>query len=694
MTDNDLRVGDKTGQWRDYLRQKCRKQLAEIGREWPHIRSLYIDYKEVERWGKEGIALADEIMENPGKVMEDIRDAVFNHNLIKTPDNKPPKNDAITIRLVGLRKKTNLKDLRADDVNRLVAIEGAIVHRATEVNPRIINAVFRCPAGHFTNKKQGSYVKFVEPDGCATDGCTFKKLELIPKRSKFVDQQRLKIQDSGEGLKPGQQPRIIDAVALDDICDQVYAGERATFNAIVRSTQRIVRGEKSTVFDLYLELISIETGERDFEEITYSEEEEVRIKEIAKSGNALEMISQSIAPSIWGNSEIKKALALQMFGGVTKIHEDGQRTRGEIHIILLGDYGVAKTQLAKFACSQSPRGAFISAVSSSGPGLIGATKQDPEEGGRWFVEAGELPMADLGVACIDEIDKADKDTLNVLYNVMEDGECRISKAAKRTLKARTSLILPGNPKYQKFDLFADIIDQITIPPALVNRADIVFIMVDSNEHDDEISKHILKTNYYGECSAAGKIEKVTEDQKKDILPPIPPKLLKQYIAYSKNNIRPIMNQAAMAKINAYYVKIRANTNPAGAPVTPRQQQSIIRLSEAMAKMRLSQEVTLADVDAALNIFDKCMEVAIKDPKTGKPDFGRIGQGISQAKKNLIAVMREVIQNEPNLSEQLLISKMAERSYTDSVKILSALEEAKRTGDIMEPRQNHYQWVGK
>ena len=695
MTDDDLHAGDKCGQWRDFLKQKCRKQLAELGREYPHKRSLYIDYKSVEMWGKEGIVLADEIPENPGKVMEDIRDAVFDNNLIRSPDNKPLKKDAINIRLVGLRKKTSLKDLRSDDVNRLVAIDGAIVHRATEVNPRIIDAVFRCPAGHFTMKKQGSYVKFVDPDGCATDGCTFKKLELMPKRSKFVDQQRLKIQDSGEGLKPGQQPRIIDAVALDDLCDQVYAGERATFNAIVRSTQRIVRGEKSTVFDLYLELISIETGERDFEEIAYTDEEVDQIKEIAKSPNVLDLVSCAVAPSIWGHAEIKKALALQMFGGVTKILPDGKRIRGEIHLFLIGDYGVAKTQMAKYACSLSPRGVFISAVSASGPGLIGATKQDPEEGGRWYVEAGELPNADLGLAVIDEGDKADKDTLNVLYNVMEDGECRISKAAKRTMKARASLLILGNPKYQRFDMCADIIDQVTFDPALLNRGDLLFTMIDTRDHDDEISKHMLKTNYYGECKSAGKEDKVTDEQKADIMPPITSKLFKQWIAYAKNNVHPVMNSAAMAKINSYYVKIRGDAaDPSTAPVTPRQQESIIRLSEAVAKMRLSPEVALRDVDAALEIFDKCIKLVASDPKTGKIDMGRIGQGMSQAKKNMIGTMREIMKNEPNLSEQLLLAKMAERSYTESAKVLSALEDAKRSGDVLEPRRDHYQWIGK
>jgi len=687
MSESEL---DRIGDWTRFLKTAYKKQMGIISREYPHVRSLTIKYQDIEKWGKTGLELADELIENPGKVIEDIQEAVKSGALVRAANNKEIKD--LNIRFIGISKKKFLRDLRYEDVNTMVAIEAAIVHRASEVNPRLIQSVSKCPAGHFTVKQQSSHIKFKDPDSCGTEGCQYRKLELLPKRSKFTNQQRLKIQDSPEGLKPGQQPQIMEVVALDDICDQIYAGERATFNAIVRSTQRTIRGEKSTVFDLYLELCSIETGVRDFEEITYTEDEEVQIREIAKSGNALELISRSIAPSIWGNEDVKKALALQMFGGITKVYDDGQRERGEIHITLLGDFGVAKTQLAKYAITQSPRGIFISAVSASGPGLIGATKQDPEEGGRWYVEAGELPQADLGVAAIDEIDKADKETLNTLYNVMQDGECRISKAAKRTLKARTSLILCGNPKYQKFDVFADIIDQITVPPALINRCDLVFIMVDSKLHDKEISEHISNANYFGQCKAAGKMDKVSDEQKKSVLPPIAPKLLKQYIAYAKNNIHPIMNQSAMTKINAYYVKIRSSTmDESKAPITPRQQQSIIRLSEAMAKMRLSHEVTVKDIDAVLDIFDRCIKMTITDPKTGKIDAGRMGQGVSSTKASMIAAIKDIVKEEPGIKINLLIAKLDERNFKNEHEIRTVLKKMLASPSVLyEPKFECYQ----
>ena len=682
-------VKDTATGWAQILKTKFKRQLGEIGREWPHTRSLTVNLREVEKAGETGLKFSDETMENPGKAREDIWDAIRTHNLIRTKDGKEPVG--LNIRFSGVGKRRLLRDLRYHDVNSLVAIEGAIVIRATEVRPRLTEAAFKCPSGHFTVKKQTSHSKFIEPAQCATDGCRFQKLDLIPKRSKYTDQQKLKIQENSEGLNPGQQPQTMDIIVLDDLCDELYPGDRATINAIVRASQRIIRGEKSTVFDLYLELSSIESEVRDYEEIEMTEEAENRIKEIAKSGNALNLITQSIAPTIWGMEDVKQAIALQMFGGVTKEHEDGQITRGEIHIFLIGDYGTAKTQLAKYACRQSPRGVFMSAVSSSGPGLIGAATRD--EDGRWVVDAGALPLADKGVAGIDEIDKASKETLDVLYNVMEDGEVQISKAAKRLLKARTALIFCANPKYQKFDPYADIVDQITLPPTLTNRMDLIFIIMDTKTNDDKIIKHILKADYYGECKAAGKEERVTDEEKQWITPPIPPKLLKQYIAYAKSNVHPIMNSAAQQKIDAYYLKIRADVpDESAAPVTPRQAQSIIRLSEAMAKMRLSPEVTAKDAEAALEIFDACIRKIATDPQTGKLDMGKVGQGLSQTKINMRGAIKEIVSNEPKLTLNLLLAKMEERSFKDTDAVKAMIDQMLKSAELMEPRYEHYQVV--
>lgn len=695
MNDPAPTEGDRTVMWRDYLKQKCKKQLAELSREYPHQRSLYIDYRDVEKWGKDGLSLADEMVENPGKVMEDLFDAVIAYDLVKPQDGKPPKG--INIRFTGLRKKITLRELRHDDVNRFVAVD-VICIRASEVRPRISEASFRCPAGHFTIKQQ-KYGKFQEPDVCATDGCNFKRLELMPKRSKFINQQKLRVQENSEGLRAGQQPQTIDVVVLDDICDTLFPGDRATLNGIVRSIQRVVKGEKSTVFDLYLELSSIEAEERDFDEVEITEEAIAQIKEIAKSPDPLERIARSISPTIWGIMEIKRAIALQLFGGVTKENDDGTISRGFFHILIIGEPGTAKSKLIRNVVHQSPRGMYATMKSASAVGLIGTTIKDKDDD-RYTLEAGSLALADNGIHALDEIDKAEDDIRDTLYEVMEDGAITIQKATiHRTIRARDSIIAAANPKYERFDLWAEggLADQINMKPAFLSRFDLIFIMTDSPEQirDTAVAKHIAMTHRIGECKAAGKLDRITEEEKAKVIPEIAPLLLRQYIAYARRTVFPIMNQSALDYLIEYYWKTRGTASEnKPVPITARALEATIRLSEAMARIRLSGEVTLKDAERAVAIFDACIKEVATDPKTGKLDSGRIGNGMAQAKKNMIGIIREVMLNEPNLSEQLLLAKMAERSYNDPVKVLTALEDAKRSGDVMEPRRDHYQWIGK
>ena len=288
----DLQESDKTGDWSRLLKSRYKKELGEISREYPHKRSLYIDYREIERFGKAGIAMADELLENPGKVLEDVGEAIKSGQLIRTKDGKEPKG--INIRFTNLPKKIAIRNIRSDDINTFVSAEG-ILRKTTEVRPRVVEAVFKCPAGHFTVRKQ-KYGKFIEPDGCATDGCAFKKLELLPKRSKFVDSQKLRIQESPEGLRGGEQPQTLDIDVTDDLSGKVSPGDRVIINGILRSMQRVVKGEKSTVFDIFLECNSIEIAEKEFEEVEIDEEAENEIIALSKDPMIYRMITHSVAP--------------------------------------------------------------------------------------------------------------------------------------------------------------------------------------------------------------------------------------------------------------------------------------------------------------------------------------------------------------------------------------------------------------
>jgi len=189
-----VEITDRDADWHRFLKTRYKKELDELSREYPYKRSLYINYRDIESFGKTGTELADELLENPGKVIGDIKDAIRTHRLVKT--RKKEEQPDINVRFINLPRKIAIREIRSDHIGKFISIEG-ILRKTTEVRPRITLAVFRCPAGHRTVKAQ-SYGPFVEPDGCQADGCTQKKLELIPRFSRFVDSQKLRIQESPE----------------------------------------------------------------------------------------------------------------------------------------------------------------------------------------------------------------------------------------------------------------------------------------------------------------------------------------------------------------------------------------------------------------------------------------------------------------------------------------------------------------
>ncbi|NMB78127.1 MAG: minichromosome maintenance protein MCM, partial [Methanomicrobiales archaeon] len=428
---------DKTADWSRFLKSKYKKEMGEISREYPHRRSLVLDYREIEKYGKTGIALADELLVNPGKVIEDILDAIKNGDLIRTREQKPPR--FLNVRFTNLPKKKLIRDIRSDDINTFVSVEG-ILRKSTEVRPRIVEAVFRCPAGHFTHKMQ-KYGKFIDPDGCATDGCTFKKLDLIPARSRFIDSQKLRVQESPEGLRGGEQPQTMDIDVTDDLCGTISPGDRVIINGILRSMQRVIKGEKSTVFDIFIECNSIEVAEKEFEEVQIDEKDEDEIIRLSKDPRIYDMITHSIAPTIYGGGDVKQAIAFQLFGGMSKDMPDGSRLRGDIHVLLIGDPGIAKSQLLRYVVKLSPRAIYTSGQSSTAAGLTATAVKDEFGEGRWTLEAGALVLADMGVAAVDEMDKMEKGDRSALHEAMEQQSISVAKAGiTATLKSRCALL--------------------------------------------------------------------------------------------------------------------------------------------------------------------------------------------------------------------------------------------------------------
>lgn len=698
----DLHESDKTGDWSRLLKSRYKKELGEISREYPHKRSLYIDYREIERFGKAGIAMADELLENPGKVLEDVWEAIKSSQLVRTKDGKEPKG--INIRFTNLPKKIAIRDIRSDDINTFVSAEG-ILRKTTEVRPRVVEAVFKCPAGHFTVRKQ-KYGKFIEPDGCATDGCAFKKLELLPKRSKFVDSQKLRIQESPEGLRGGEQPQTLDIDVTDDLSGKVSPGDRVIINGILRSMQRVVKGEKSTVFDIFLECNSIEIAEKEFEEVEISEEAENEIIALSKDPMIYRMITHSVAPTIYGSEDVKQAIVLQLFGGIAKEMPDGSRLRGDIHVLLIGDPGIAKSQLLRYVVKLSPRAIYTSGQSSTSAGLTAAAVKDEFGEGRWTLEAGALVLADMGVAAVDEMDKMSKDDRSALHEAMEQQTVSIAKAGiTATLKTRCALLGAANPKYGRFDMFGDIADQINMPPSLLSRFDLIFIMTDQPEQkrDLAIAEHIIKTHSVGELIAQHKnspIAGVTPEyilqQLKPVMPDVDPTLFRKYIAYAKRTCFPMLSVEAKEALIGYYLRLRGLAEPNKAvPVTARQLEALVRLAEASARIRLSGTIEISDAERVIHIVDACLRQVAYDAKTGTFDIDKVTTGISKEKRDIVRVIKDAIRNIGGEGRRAPIDQVVEEVSSKGFgrdKVKDGIDMLLRHGEAMEPKAGIIQLI--
>ena len=694
---------DRTGDWSRLLKTRYKKELGEISREYPHKRSLSIDYRDIERFGKVGISLADELLENPGKVLEDVWDAIRNDQLIKSKDGKEaPKG--INIRFTNLPRKTLIRNIRSDDINTFVSVEG-ILRKTTEVRPRVVEAAFRCPAGHFTIKKQ-KYGKFIEPEGCATDGCTFKKLELMPKRSKFVDSQKLRIQESPEGLRGGEQPQTLDVDVTDDLSGKVSPGDRIIINGILRSMQRVIKGEKSTVFDIFLECNSIEIAEKEFEEVEIDEKSEDQITTLSKDPMIYRMITHSIAPTIYGSEDVKQAIALQLFGGIAKEMPDGSRLRGDIHVLLIGDPGIAKSQLLRYVVKLSPRAIYTSGQSSTAAGLTATAVKDEFGEGRWTLEAGALVLADMGVAAVDEMDKMEKGDRSALHEAMEQQSISVAKAGiTATLKSRCALLGAANPKYGRFDMFGDISDQINMPPSLLSRFDLIFIMTDQPEQkrDLAIAEHILKAHSTGELIAQHKktpIPGVTDEyileQLKPVMPDIDPALFRKYVAYAKRSCYPMLSPEAKEALVNYYLKLRGIAEPnKPVPVTARQLEALVRLAEASARIRLSNSIELGDAERVIHIVDACLRQIAFDARTGTFDIDKITTGISKEKRDIVRVIKDAIREIGGEGRRAPIDQVIDTVSGKGFpreKVKEGIDMLLRHGEAMEPKNGIIQLI--
>ncbi|MCL7416076.1 MAG: minichromosome maintenance protein MCM [ANME-2 cluster archaeon] len=678
--------------WEEFIKRYYFEQLLSLAGEYPERKSLIVDYLDIEKYN---IELAYELLEKPDTVLQHTDGALSNIDL--------PMDvtlDDAHVRIINLPSKVDIRQLRSDNISKLISVVG-IIRKATEVRPKLTTAAFECQkCGHITNLPQSSS-KFATPFECDNEQCGRQgPFKLLVKESTFIDAQKLRIQESPEDLRGGEQPQTLDVDIEDDLVGQVAPGDRVTISGTLKSFQREKGMVKSTFFDLVLDGLSIEREDHEFDEIEITLEDEKEIEELGNSPDVYDRIIGSIAPSIFGYDEIKEAMALQLFSGVPKNLPDGSRIRGDIHMLLVGDPGIAKSQLLRYAIKLSPRGIYTSGKGTTSAGLTATAVKDEFGDGRWTLEAGALVLADKGMAAVDEMDKMAKEDRSALHEAMEQQTISIAKAGiLATLKSRCALLGAANPKFGRFDRYENIAQQINLPPALISRFDLIFILTDetNTQRDTNIAEHILRGHFAGEIDAQYKnvqSSKITLEQietaMETIKPSIQPEMIRKYIAYSKRHIFPILEDDSRQMIINFYLNLRnqgSDTN-SPIPVTARQLEALVRLAEASARMRLSNIITTTDVNRIIRIVTESLKQVMTDPETGKLDADIISTGMAKSQRDKAKLIRDIIreiqQDHDGKAQKTEVILRAKEAGMDEDKAEEFIKRLKREGSIFEP----------
>ncbi|QPV64966.1 minichromosome maintenance protein MCM [Halosimplex litoreum] len=678
--------------YRDYYRN----EIGELAQKYPtEQKSLYLDWGDIYRFDPD---LADDVRSHPEELRDYAEEALRLYDLPVDV-----KLGQAHVRIRNLPDATDIREIRADHRGQLIAVQG-VVRKATDVKPKITQAAFECQrCGTLTRipQESGDFQEPHECQGCERQG----PFRVNFDQSEFVDAQKIRVQESPEGLRGGETPQSIDVNIEDDITGEVTAGDHVRVSGVLKLDQQGNDQDQSPMFDTYMEGFSVEIEDEQFEEMDITEEDKQEIVELSGRENIYDEMVGAIAPSIYGYEREKLSMILQLFSGVTKHLPDESRIRGDLHMLLIGDPGTGKSQMLSYIKNIAPRSVYTSGKGSSSAGLTAAAVRDDfGDGQQWTLEAGALVLADQGIAAVDELDKMAADDRSAMHQALEQQEISVSKAGiNATLKSRCSLLGAANPKYGRFDQYEPISEQIDLEPALISRFDLIFTVTDQpdEEKDRNLADHILRTNYAGELHthrvesnksnfSDDEVENVTDE----VAPTIEPELLRKYIAYAKRTCFPTMTEEARAEIENFYVDLRTKgtDEDAAVPVTARKLEAIVRLAEASARVRLSDTVTQGDAERVIEIVRSCMEDVGVDPETGELDADMIEAGTSKSQRDRIKNIKGLIDDlEDEYDEGAPVDVVVDRAEEigmDETKAEHEIEKLKQKGEVYEPQTDY------
>ncbi|XVE61753.1 hypothetical protein DITRI_Ditri06bG0065200 [Diplodiscus trichospermus] len=582
-----------------------------------------------------------------------------------------------------------LKNLKAAYIDKLVSVRGTVV-KASTVKPLVIKLNFSCEKCTTEIPRMFPDGKFSPPTACTLHGCKSRTFKPIRSSAQAIDFQKIRLQEllKSEDHEEGRVPRTVECELTEDLVDLCIPGDVVTVTGIIRVINNYmdIGGGKSKsrnqgFYYLFIEAVSIKNSKsqsvpEDLQDSNSDARPTEQVDLFSFSPRDLEFIVkfseehgsdvfrqtlQSICPSIYGHELVKAGITLALFGGVRKHSMDQNKVpvRGDIHVIVVGDPGLGKSQLLQAAAAVSPRGIYVCGNATTNAGLTVAVVKDTLTSDYAF-EAGAMVLADRGLCCIDEFDKMSAEH-QALLEAMEQQCVSVAKAGLvASLSARTSVLAAANPVGGHYNRAKTVNENLKMSAALLSRFDLVFILLDKPDEllDKRLSEHIMSLHAgYGENSpslAAKKpriskasqdvegtgmrvkggslVSRLRLDPKKDAdFVPLPAVLLRKYIAYARTYVFPRMSKPAAEILQKFYLQLRdRSTSGDGTPITARQLESLVRLAEARARVELREEITAQDARDAVDIMKESLYDKYVD-EHGLVDFGRSG-GMSQQKE--------------------------------------------------------------
>jgi len=662
-------VTDKSGGY-DY-RNRISQLIATEGK------SLAVDFGDLLKYNGD---LANRVLLDPDSSLPAFKTAAFETLRSENALYADRVKRELRVRIRGIPDQVPLRKVDTSYLDRMLSVAGMVV-RTSELRPLMTEAAWVCQSGHLSFEDQDD-MALKRPVKCEICGES-RNFDLDRKQSRYVDFQIVRIQELPEELPPGQLPQFFDVNVEGDIVNTARPGDRVVLTGIVRAVPDYALGQVRTrLFKSQIDCNYVEVKGKEPEQVQVTKEDETLIRSIATAPDAYEKLIGSIAPVIMGHQTEKEAILLLLAGGASTVLPDGTKLRGDINVLFVGDPGVAKSEMLKFAAQVAPRGIFASGRGTTAAGLSAAVIREKNV---LMLEAGVVVLADQGIACIDEFDKMKPEDRTALHEQMEQQSVTIAKGGiYAALNARTAILAACNPMLGRYNPFQNLTENIsTLPIPLLTRFDLIFVIRDqpAPAEDERLATHILL---------------VHQRKSYSVPPPVEFSLLKKYISYAKK-ISPTLTKEAVQRLKDYYLDLRKVGGEEGQiPPTPRTLESLIRIATARSRVLLREEVTEEDALAAIALMNRMVEDVLTDATTKKTDFGiQLGKPLGET-KNLRSAMEifkalEGTEKKPVerkvFKEELLKAKFTD---DDAEKMIRTMF---REGLIYESRSGFFRRVG-